>query len=138
MASIEYIAGFIDGEGSIQISKGTTHRSGKRMYYLRLSVHQVDRRPLDELVSRWGGSLRLIEKSSAISKKPIHEWVVTGTNAARVLSEIEPYLISKREQAQLGLLFQEGKGLRNSGGPVTDEVNAVREQQYAAMRALKN
>lgn len=139
MASLEYIAGFLDGEGSIQISKGATHRTGKRIFYLRISVHQVDRRPLDELVERWGGSLRLIEKASRLSKRPIWEWVVSGTTAAKVLSDVRPFLIGKADQAEVALMFQSRKRLRGSGNDSATSGIELAEQEilYQRMRDLK-
>ena len=135
MVSIEYLAGFIDGEGSIQVSKGATHKTKKRIYYLRLSVHQMDRRPLAEMSERWGGSLRYV---TSHHPRPIWEWVVSGTTAGRVIAEIEPFLITKREQAVLGLRFQSLKTGKGSGRPTTDEQLAQHDAIYQEMRALKH
>lgn len=135
MASIEYIAGFVDGEGSIQISRGTTHYSGKRMYYLRLSVHQVDRRPLDVLNERWPGSLRLIRKPSA-KQRDIWEWVVSGSTAAKVIGEIRPYLIGKAEQADLALEFY-SRINSNGRAAISDDELSAREELYQRMGILK-
>lgn len=134
MASIEYIAGFIDGEGSIAIGKNFVRASGKRIYSLRISVHQVDRRPLDHLVDRYGGSLRL---SLSHKPNPIWEWVVTGTTAALVISEILPYLISKGEQAELGLAFQSRKTGKGHG-PTSEAELETQRLMYQQMRDLKH
>lgn len=133
MVQLGYIAGFLDGEGSIAIGKGRTHYSGKRVFYLRLSVHQVDRRPLDALAERYGGSLRL---STSHKPNPIWEWVVSGTTAAKVLAEVEPLLISKREQAQLALEFQSRKSTHGNRATSGEEL-AAQEELYTRMRELK-
>lgn len=133
MISDEYAAGFIDGEGSIAIGKGTTHVSGKRIFYLRLSVHQVDKRTLVALSNRWGGSLRL---STSHKPNPIWEWVVSGTTAADVIRVIRPFLISKGEQADVALEFQSRKTGKGQGATTPEEL-AVQEELYTQMRELK-
>lgn len=133
MVSTEYVAGFIDGEGSIAIGKNVVHYSGKRVYYLRLSVHQMDRRPLDQLVERYGGSLTL---NRTHKPNAIWQWVVSGTTAARIIEEIRPFLISKAEQADLGLAFQSLKGLHGNRS-VTGEELQVQGELHRQMQELK-
>lgn len=135
MASLEYLAGFIDGEGSIQISRNKVHFSGKRIYSLRLSVHQIDRRPLDELNVRWPGSLRL-HSNRPTNARPIWEYVVTGSTAADVITSIRPFLVSKGEQADLALAFQTTKG-RGGGLATSNEQLAEQERLYEQMGDLK-
>lgn len=133
MVSIEYVAGFIDGEGSIAIGKNFTYASGKRNYYLRLSVHQMDRRPLDKLVERYGGSLTL---NRSHRPNAIWQWVVSGSTAAGVIGEIRPFLISKLEQADLGLAFQSRKGLHGSRAVSESELE-IQGELHRQMRELK-
>lgn len=134
---IAYLAGFIDGEGCIRIGKGHTHKSGKRIFYLSLSVHQVDRRPLDILYGRYGGSLRM---NTAHKPNNLWAWTVSGTTAARAIEEMLPYLITKKEQAILGLEFQARKSKRGRGAgfQTTVEELEFQETMFEQMRQLKH
>src|SRR5438132_4547552 len=109
--TLAYLAGFIDGEGSIAIGRNEqrTRKDGplKRRWYLRLSAHQLDPRPLRLLASFFEGSVRRHGYRRLPANRDLFEWVVVSEKAYRAISAMRPYLIVKAEQADVAIEFQE-------------------------------
>ena len=129
-----YLAGFIDGEGSIRI--GTNRSSnGERRWYLILSCHQRNPEPLRRLHRRFGGSVRYQAKHKP---RPSFEWAITSDMAGRAIAELRPWLLVKADEADLALTFQ--SLLHHNAGkraPLTGDEKMRRDMIYRAMRNLK-
>lgn len=100
-----YLAGIIDGEGSIMVIHHNSNKEfGHKWEYwvLRVLIANTDKRLLDWLLERFGGGY-----SIGISKKNTHkdtyQWRVDSKRALPVLMAALPYLILKKEQANLAL-----------------------------------
>jgi hypothetical protein len=91
-----WIAGFFDGEGCITAAT----QSGHRLPSLR--VTQKKRWVLDLLRERYGGYV-FIRKSTGV-----YNIQFLRGSAKRLLCDIAPYLVLKREQAELALRALEG------------------------------
>lgn len=92
---VAWAAGFFDGEGCIL---GKRTKDGAELV---VTVTQNDRRPLELLMGWFGGSIE-----HEISKKFVYDryrWVITRRKARLFLQAIAPYLVVKRERAQLAL-----------------------------------
>lgn len=98
-----WAAGIVDGEGCINMV-----RVSRTMHWsLRLQIGNTDIRMIDKLVLLFGGNVHLYRRKKSkdgYKRKPFWMWQVSGKEAARILNIILPYLIVKREQAELGLL----------------------------------
>jgi hypothetical protein len=124
MASLYYLAGIIDGEGCISISKGTINH---RQQSIRIRVANTNFELIDWLHTQFGGKTNYIKKKG--NRRPQKMWSVLARKAAILLREIQPYLIVKREQAKIALLFQETVVWPNPGlQTLSPEVVAKREQ----------
>jgi hypothetical protein len=91
---LSWSAGFFDGEGTTGLSKGR---------YARMSIHQVDRRPLDRFQSAVLGVGSVIGPYPHKNGRwqPIHQWRVSGSGAQAVLAMLWPFLSEpKKEQAR--------------------------------------
>lgn len=99
MLSLEYIAGFFDGEGCVDIRYRTTHNGRYNRFELRCTISQVYRKPLDMIQEIFGGSI------SPRRNKAIHYYVVTGGLANKFLEAIRPFLIVKADEADTALDF---------------------------------
>lgn len=86
---IDYWAGWLDGEGCFQYY-GTTSISCSNSY----------KPNLDRLAKRFGGTVRP-RKPNKLSCKPMFEWTVTGERSRKACRELIPYLVEKREQAEI-------------------------------------
>lgn len=111
--SIEYLAGFIDGEGCLRWSTGTP----------RIEVSHTYPHILDQLAMALGGSVR--KKRVPEGRRPIFYWGVTGGKAICALRKLSPLLQEKRAQALLLLLMCDVKDAE------------YREALDTALRALK-
>lgn len=102
MYSIEwaYIAGMIDADGCIQAGKG----SGKYAYG-RVEVHLVQKELIliDKLWECFGGCVNVVSRKHRSGIKHYYRWQITGPKCVELLKGIEPYLIVKKKQAQLGI-----------------------------------
>lgn len=131
----EYLAGFIDGEGSIAVGLS---RSGKgvRRWYLRFSCHQINPAPLRLLQDRFGGTIRRNER---VGKRPLYEWVTQSKMAAAAIRALRPYLIVKADEADVALEFQELVGANPPGRRphLTPDQEEARHSLYLKLRELK-
>ncbi len=64
-------------------------------------VDNTDIRILDELRNNFHGAIYPNFRKDRPKAKPCWFWIVTGEKAISFLSQIYPYLISKREQADV-------------------------------------
>lgn len=97
MISNEYIAGFFDGEGCIDIRYQVRGRYNR--FELRCTISQVYRKPLDMIKEVFGGSI------SPRKNGNIHYYVVSGPSANTLLEAIRPHLIVKADEADVALEF---------------------------------
>jgi len=96
-----YVAGILDGEGSISIvatNKGTLD--------LRINVANSNKELLSVLQSCYGGSVFLHRKSDS-NHKPVWRWQLSGNATRVVFDDVRPYCIVKRRRVLLGLAFLE-------------------------------
>ena len=131
-----YIAGFVDGEGCVSITKWQGKNNRTPVYALNLIVSQSGIIPLATLMNMTGvGSIH--------RKKEDPEncaWRINPRNAAALLKDILPYLIIRKEEAELAIEFQSKMGTKNLGGQgyvVPQSVVAEREFYYQEMHRLK-
>lgn len=131
-----YLAGFIDGEGSIQIARGHWTRA-PRGYTLHLGVKQVDPAPLRLLSQRFGG--RVIRVEPTQPNRLVHyRWGIVGRMAATALRTVLPYLLVKKGQAELAIAYQSSINARRGGQPVSEWEYAERDAWFEAMREAKH
>jgi len=100
IAQAAYLAGLIDGEGSIML-----YRRGVGAA-MRVTVANTNRALLDWCAVTCGvGNIVAIRQRNA-KHKPGGAWLVNSQAAASVLEQIRPYLVIKGEQADLAFAFQ--------------------------------
>ena len=88
-----YAAGFIDGEGTINVL-----REGNGRFTVEITACQVDLRPLLLLRQVFGGHIYL-RKPLSQERRPIYKWSVRGHPLDLALDALIPYLVNKRERA---------------------------------------
>jgi len=139
---LAYIAGIIDGEGSIFIAKVLNKKSGTWQHILRVTCGMCDEAPIRLIRGAFNYNSRtcLYRQGRKESYRPIYQWIISGPMALNFLRKIEPYLLVKRKQALLGIKFQEDKnngrsntsgGRKVSGGTLNE-----REKDYLQMKVL--
>lgn len=130
-----YLAGLFDGEGCVGYYK-RADKSCRYSYVSLVCISQTDFRPIMWLHEKIGfGSV--ITKQG---KKHIeHQWTTNKRQYVyEFLEAIKPYLILKKEQAEVLMTHIESEGFEPyKRGSVTPEVMIAREATYKKLRTLK-
>lgn len=110
-----YVAGLLDGEGTILIYKVRDY------YQLSVRITNTDLRVLESLKNLFGGDIG--SKCEKISKRtrPCWTWQIQGQKSAELLVELYPYVLVKRDQTRLALEFQTHKMLLKREGALKEE-----------------
>ena len=98
---LAWAAGFFDGEGSI----GIYERNQGRYSRLTSDISQRDPRPLLIFKEMFGGNIRKWDDRRG-DNAVIWHWTISSRRAAIALETMLPYLILKRERAELALAYQ--------------------------------
>lgn len=100
---LAWAAGFIDGDGCFCLFRG--HSSGHRaVRSVSVSAANNSVAPLEELQSLFGGRLFIARQTSAGNDH--WQWHVSGAkNCRTVISQLLPYLVEKKEIAEVVLAY---------------------------------
>ena len=102
--TLAYLAGMIDADGYISITRS---KRGKYLYFApQVGIAGTRREPHDLASSIWGGCVsRYVPKNAA--HRPQFQWSRVGRAATEVIEAIYPFLLVKREHAELALSLWE-------------------------------
>ena len=134
--SIAYLAGVVDSDGYIGVTKGKPNPGNTKnpQYSLTVNVTNTSKAMMDWLVQNFGGRVYERKTPTNANWKQCYNWVVMFQNAREVLEMIEPFLVVKREQALVGIELMRDWITNNRGTPV-EEV-ARRERIYRKFKDL--
>jgi hypothetical protein len=138
--SPEYLAGFFDGEGCIDVQRMYPKEGQGRLYVrprIRVAQTASCRVVLDELRNRFGGHLSA--RASRIStQRDSVSWEFLDRAGMEVMLEIMlPHLVIKREQARLTLWWlQNASGRHGANGrrPKLEEARRIFMEELKAMK----
>ena len=98
-----YLAGLMDGEGSICIVK--MWRGGlSESFQIIVHITNSSGVLLEYVAARLGGAIYAGRRHRGTGKL-VRRWQVSGRKAVAVLEWLYPYLVAKREQARIGIEF---------------------------------
>lgn len=112
-AEIGYIAGLFDGEGSISIHYTTVNRAtktnrrwthkvpAKRRWYLTINITNTDPRAIQWLIEKMPFGRESFAKPSTPNRRIPYFWRLGVVYGAHFCHEIAPYLIIKKNEAEL-------------------------------------
>jgi hypothetical protein len=100
-SDLGYVAGIIDGEGCIMITKHQHH--DRFEYQMYVDVSNTSLRIVNKIKGLFGGSIYSRERSGTNFR--IHQWKLCGNKACEMLKKIKPFLQEKKEQADLAIQF---------------------------------
>ena len=110
---LAWMAGFLDGEGCIQIGIYNNHRTKTSYFKRRVCVANTDYNSLLIFKNYFGG---VIYESSFSKKNPLFKqmfyWVVSTKQSYGFIKTIYPFLKTKKEKAALYISFEEGKNFK--------------------------
>ena len=105
--SYAYLSGLIDGEGCIYLNEekrnGTIIRTR-----IRLQITNTNKNLIDKCIEITGKGCISVHQPKQSNWKTRYDWVVYDLSAREILNNCLPYLVSKREQAELALSVPNG------------------------------
>jgi len=128
-------AAYMDGEGSILIvRRGKKRYDAGKGFYLDVRMTNTDPRLIHWFKERFDGSV-IHELRRSKKHRDCYRWHITCQAAARFIEGVLPYLIIKREQAEVALAFQ--STLRGAGTRVSEDAARERELFKQELSDLK-
>lgn len=138
MLDLKYVAGLFDGEGYVYIFKKV--RGNSTGYYLSAGITMCHRPILEILHQQFGGHLN---GSRAELLNPNHRtqflWGLANKQAASFIKEIQPYVIIKKDEIDIGLALQDH--IEKIGYPTKEQrdgVIAYRENLFQQCKTMKS
>lgn len=139
---IQYVAGLFDGEGTVRIFKKV--RENHIGYYVSASLAMCHRPVIEELQKKFGGTVHNNRADlTGPNRRCQFGWHTANKKAEAFLRQVTPFLIVKREEAEIALVLRDHmqqnpyiwrRGFRNN----RDEILAYREHLYQRCKALKH
>ncbi len=130
-----YLAGIIDGEGTIGVRKGIRKDSGGVRYAPTVRVQMVDQEAIDLLRENFNGSYYYVRKGKLSNNRDQHLWVMDFRNGHKFIEEILPFLRVKKPQAMVLKRYYEC-GHFNNGKKLSDEEIVFREECFLELKKL--
>ena len=131
-----WLAGIIDGEGSIRIE--APHRKDRptKRFRLHLTIGMTHPATIEQIqkIAHCGSCYKRIHLNPR--HKTCLTWRATDKQAAGVLRLCFPLLVTKREQARIALQFIELHTLSTQGRRLPPSIVARYEELAGALRAL--
>jgi len=125
---LAYLAGFIDGEGSICIFG----YHGRRHSALRLQAYNTNRDVLDWIALTFGGRVHVVKRRRS-SWRQSFAWQISGQHAVPIIEQCMPYFRIKAQQAKL---FLEVAATLNQRGNHTAIATDILEYRRTAARRI--
>ena len=99
---LAWAAGFFDGEGCVLL------RKSRNTYVVRITVSQVNPAPIVKFKRLFGGHISE-QKPKNKSWKEQWKWEQDAKSGVETLLQLLPYLVVKRDVADLAIEFQKTK-----------------------------
>lgn len=128
------LASFIDGEGHIALNENKMS-NGKSYAYLRVIVTNTDPRLIVWLQRTFGGGVTKYRAAKANWSNGF-KWTATCRHAEAILNGCLKYFILKRDQADIGLAFQQTVRYHR-WNPTPESVSDIRAGYRAQLLAAR-
>jgi len=102
-----YLAGILDGEGTITISRQTDRRKGRvyHCYSPHITISNTVRLMLDSIKNRFGGKIVEVNRRVEGHQKPGYILYFRKGEMLALLPKVIPYLTIKKRKAELLLEY---------------------------------
>ena len=129
---LAYMAGLMDGEGSFSISVIENEKGGKH-FAANIRFYNTNRKLISWVIDNFGGTPSWGNKNGGNiqnqkTRKRMCQWFLTGRQSMEsFLLQMIPYLIAKKQQANLMLQFVRLNGTHDpeQRQKIADEVSAL-------------
>lgn len=131
-----YLAGIIDGEGTVRIHRIKASSRLPRGYYCaEISIGSTTKELIDFIHENFYGGAVTYKKPQRVGWKESWEWrVYKNEYTTRILQKTQPFLVVKIKQCELALKFLDYYS--NKPSRLTDGDVAVFEEMYDEMSQL--
>lgn len=102
MLELPYVAGIVDGEGWIGFQQ--TRTKHLKVYVRVKMTHEGI---ITLLHAQFGGSIQFYKKQVEHNQRQTHEWILVQDQAVAFLKNILSWLVVKKEQATLAILYRQ-------------------------------
>ena len=131
--SLEWLAGVLDGDGSIFTSKCKRAHTNKFYYRPVVKIGMNDKSTINYL-SNWFGVDTKVNNKKTKKKATNYSLRLLSTKILDFMPEISKHLITKQEQ---GKLIVEYANLKRQGGVDTDRLAEIKERIYGLNHSWK-
>jgi len=137
-----YIAGVLDSDGCIQISRRNCHRNSNIQYNLEVSFSNTSTALISYLreqclLAGYTYTNKVIQQDNRPHRRRIcYTYRVSGLMAHNLIRRTIPFLTAKRDQARLAIRFGDTKGFQQ-GNRSLKLLYPTLQQMYEDMRNLK-
>ena len=142
--SYEYIAGFIDADGHVGIVKSRPAKSAPQ-YYVRLTLYSQNLAVLNAISEVIGGYIQSFVNEKNKVGAGCYRLMVKPSEAVPALEKIMPFMIIKKEQAELALrlhatISRHSYHGRSKAGRLStpQHITEQREAMYVEMKCLNH
>jgi hypothetical protein len=129
-SALSWLAGFIDGEGYIGV------RSTQGWYALSLTIGNTHLRSLERCIEIAPGFGGPYTDKRVPPRRPSWRVTIQGKKAKELLEALYPHLVTKKQQAAIGLVFPIGNG--GPMRPLPSLAKIVQEECYKALKAVNH
>ena len=132
---IIYLAGIIDGEGTISVNIGRKKGTDAPYLHGQLRVANTNLELINWLVSKFSGSIIKRKKKESYHKQG-YEWHLGMHPASEILKKCRAFLIIKKEQAELFIKLADRMKANRSRSLLTDQEKEERKNLIEEFRQL--
>lgn len=140
---LAYLAGLVDGEGSISIGSYAVTSIGTPQFTTYLSITNTNKDMIDWLFNNFG-TKPIPYTSNQLSKNcrlPVWRWQITGDKLLHICEIILPYIVAKKRQVEIMIemrkTFKERTYTKGQRGPkVSNELIARRQSLILELTSL--
>jgi hypothetical protein len=140
---LAYLAGIVDGEGSISMGSYAVTSIGTPQFTTYLSVTNTNKDMIDWLVNKFGTKsyARTAKQLAKNSRRPVWLWQITGDRLLHICEEILPYIVAKRRQVEIMIEMRKtftGRSYKvgQRGPKISDKLLEKRRNLVAELRSL--
>jgi hypothetical protein len=131
-----YLAGILDGEGTITVTRNRQYKRPTFQYRVRLAVYNTNKSLIDWLCQEFGGTVSC-NKSRIVGSKDLYVWrLMSLKDIQKLLKECIEFLIVKKRQAELALEFISERKFKNSFGKLNRSYSEIEENIHLEIRKL--